>query len=278
VDWLAADQAIRHHDSSGFEVMINDGSRSRTMLEVPGADVKVAVSDRRVVLVHADVDPGASSLTRAADFLLGGNVGTVRDLTRSVTGTFNLRQHYHLLGQVDLRTVVIVRYYQATMFGSRSLLSIWANLGEPAPRQIVGIATSFARKVDVRAIAADVMARAKRAQLEQTVVPLSDEQRTLVQAVQWKPSGDAFIATFPMVVSLRRLSGMAPAPRVVSPEEPSGPAAAGWYQDPAPLTRRFQRRWWDGEEWTIRIDPEDESDLRPASAFLECPGPVERRP
>src|SRR4051812_9815747 len=76
VDWLAADQAIRHHDSSGFEVMINDGSRFRTMLEVPGADVKVAVSDRRVVLVHADVDPGASSLTRAADFLLGGNVGT----------------------------------------------------------------------------------------------------------------------------------------------------------------------------------------------------------
>lgn len=265
IDWQPADTGIVRHTTAGLTVSIQDNGM-KTLLDVPGGEVDMNISDRRVVLVHADVDPGASALTNAAGWVLGRGVSGIRDLSRSVAGALDLRPRYHLLAQIDLRTCTVIRFYQTKMFGTRSLLSIWAFTGESKPRTIMGLDTSFSRKVKMRALAEDLVGRAQRAQLAQTVVPLDAEQREQIRAVRLQPSGDGFIAVFPAIVSLKRLSRLdqtaaaepvrqAPAADT-APPAPTVPAGRdpGWYADPD-RSVPYRRRWWDGDAWTAATDP-----------------------
>ncbi len=200
-----------------------------------------------------------------------------------------LRAKFHLVAQVDLRTVILVRCYQAR-FPGLSHIRVWANLGDGPPHSIMGFATSLRRQVDVRGLADEVVRRAAEAQCAQSIRPLTQEQRQETQAVRMLAAGDGFTAGFPASIPVAELLssreaaappqagpailggadgpaapdgsvreaavGAAAEPRPLSLSEiPSPSGGRGWYRDPL-LTEgeRFRRRYWDGTSWTEDLD------------------------
>src|SRR4051812_44881936 len=194
IAWLPGDGRVDPLRVAGLAIKITDNG-FKTLAEVPGETATLFVTNRRVVLVIADISPEGGVAMAFSDLLTGGVAGTVQDATRWATGRARLRKRYHLAAQIDYLSLALIRYYQTTIWGARSILSIAAHTGEPAPRVLEIVETSLSRKEDIAAIAGDILSRAKLAQEREDLRPLTDVQRRAVAEAAFRPSNDAFIAS-----------------------------------------------------------------------------------
>lgn len=291
VNWLPADGRVISHAAAGFEILINDHGH-KTVLDVPGQESQILVTDRRVVLWMSDVDPGAGLATGLADFAAGGVVGTLRDFGRWSTGKTGTRAKYHLAAQIDYMSLAFVRYYQATTWPARSLLYLGVLTGEPAPRVLEIVALSISRKDDVGEIARGILTRAKAVQKHEEMRPLTPLQRDGLAKARFERNGDGFMVTLAnTAIPLTELADhsaaeskvdehgtlaeltipmSAPMTTAESSTEPipvgslameTAPhpegrgdhaPGPGWYRDP--ISQAYRLRYWNGLAWTDRVD------------------------
>jgi len=292
VAWLPTDGRVISYPARGFEIMINDRGH-KTIVEVPGQESQLFVTDRRVVLWMSDIDPGAGSATGLADFVSGGVVATLRDFGRWSAGKLGTRAKYHLAAQIDYMSLAFVRYYQATTWPARSLLNLGVLTGESAPRVLEIVGLSVARKDDVGGMAKTILARAKAAQTHEDLRPLTPIQRDGLIKVAFERNGDGFMASFASTcIPLTELAhksavvsdvdehGTLAEPPIPKPAKVSAPdsstepmAVAGSFapknapppegrgdRSPGagwyrdPLSQAYRLRYWDGLAWTDRVD------------------------
>lgn len=195
IAWLPADGLVKSYPAADFEIKIHGDHGFETTTHVPGQALTIYVTDQRVVLLMPDVDPGSGLLGDFADIFSGGAAGFLREAARSASGNAGLREKYHLVAQIDYLCLGFVRYYQATIWGSRSLIDLGAVTGEPS-RPIEIVATSVPRKSNVEGLARDIFTRVQAAQLREDLRPL---MLTHVQALLntgFKRSGDGYLASF----------------------------------------------------------------------------------
>ena len=225
IAWLPEDGRVVEYETFGFHVKYTGGG-FKTVAKLE-ADARLYVTERRVVLLVRDVDPGLGAVGGVTDLLTLGASGAVRDMGRSVTGRTGLREKFHLVGQIDYLSFILVRYYQTRIWGSRSLLDLGAFTGDPAPRAIEMLATSLPRKADIATLARGVHARARTAQLDPGAQDRTEQQLEAARNSHFRPSGDGQMATLGgSVITLTDLHGLgspslAPAPDS-SPEASSG--------------------------------------------------------
>lgn len=129
------------------------------------------------------------------DMLSLGTSETLRDLFRSASGRAGRREKFHLAAQIDYMSMAFVRYYKTNIWGARSLLDVGALTGEPAPRVLEIINTSFDRKQDIASIARDIFARAKLAQMAEGSRSLTELQRESLAQSNFQKSGDGLMAS-----------------------------------------------------------------------------------
>jgi hypothetical protein len=193
IGWLVEDGHIVEHQTFGFDIKYSDGGfKSVCKLD---ADASMFVTDRRIILLVRDIDPGLGVVGELSDLLTMGASTFLRDVGRSVTGHAGLRERYHLVGQIDYLSLILVRYYQTRLWGTRSLLDLGAFVGEQRTRAIELLATTLPKKVDIAALARDIHARARRAHLEASLQDRTDGQLEAVRNSTFKPSGDGQMAT-----------------------------------------------------------------------------------
>lgn len=193
IQWLPADGHVSSYTTAGLEFKINDDG-FKTIVEFPGKESFLHVTDRRVVLVVPDVGPEPGLVRQLGDALSLGTSETFRDLFRSVAGQVGLRDKYHLVAQIDYMCLGLIRFYPTSVWGTRSTLDLGALTGEPAPRVMEIVNTSLARKQDIAAVAESILARAQLAQANEDLRPLEESQRRGLADVRFNPNGDGFIA------------------------------------------------------------------------------------
>jgi len=192
IAWLAEDGHIVEHQTFGFDIKYSDvGFKSVCKLD---ANASLYVTDRRIILLVRDVDPGLGIVGELSDLLTVGASTFLRDVGRSATGRAGLRERFHLVGQIDYLSLILVRYYQTRLWGSRSLLDLGAFIGEPRPRAIELLATTLPKKVDIAALARDIHGRARKAHLDASVQDRTDDQLQAARNSVFKPSGDGQLA------------------------------------------------------------------------------------
>jgi hypothetical protein len=194
IGWRPDDGRVSCHPAFGIEIKINSNG-FKTVANVAGS-ASLYVTDRRIVLVISDVDQEPGLARGVGDMLSLGTSETLRDLFRSASGRAGLRDKFHLAAQIDYLSMALVRYYKTSMWGARSLLDVAALTGEPAPRVLEIVNTSFARKQDIAAIAGDIFARTRAAQMLESLRPLTQLQRQRLSETKFEKSGDGFLASF----------------------------------------------------------------------------------